>query len=57
MTLLSIVQEVANSVGITEPSFVINNPNPQAEQLLALVNREGKSLVQVYDWESLTPGS
>ena len=54
MTLLTIVQEVANSVGLTEPSSVINNSNPQAEQLLSLASREGKSLVQAYDWEALT---
>jgi len=44
MTLLTIVQNACNELGISEPSTVIGNTNQQIKQLLSLSNREGKTL-------------
>lgn len=55
MTLLTIVQNACNELGISAPSTVIGNADSQVKQLLALSNREGKSLAaRNYEgWEEL----
>lgn len=42
MTLLTIVQDAMNELGLTAPGTVIGNTDPQIVQFLALANREGK---------------
>lgn len=54
MTLLSICQDVANEVGIAEPSTVVGSTDPNAKRLLALANRGGKALAQRFPWQELT---
>lgn len=44
MSLLTIVQEAADEIGVQRPTSVIGNTNDQVRQLLALCNREGKTL-------------
>lgn len=41
-TLLTLVSDACNELGITAPSSVIGNTDPQIIQLLALANREGR---------------
>ena len=53
MTLLVIIQDVCNAVGIEQPSSVIGNTEQNITQLLQLANLEGKLLADSYDWQSL----
>lgn len=55
MTLLTIVQNACDEIGISKPSTVIGNSDSQIVQLLALSNREGKALAsRSYEgWEEL----
>ena len=54
MSLLSIVQNAADEVGVGQPTAVIGSTDPTAIQMLALCNRHGQHLVERYDWEILT---
>lgn len=51
MTLLSLLQDVSDELGIPRPGSVMDNADVTVRQLLALANREGKSLVQRYPWQ------
>lgn len=53
MTLLTIVQDACNEVGVTAPSTVVTNSDQTITQMLALANRGGKSLAQRYPWQEL----
>ena len=53
MTLLTICQDAANEIGVPSPSAVIGSVDTTVIQLLAAANREGKSLVSGYDWQTL----
>lgn len=44
-TLLQMMQDVCNEVGIPQPSVVVSSPDQQVRQLLALANREGREQV------------
>lgn len=44
MSLLTIIQNACDTIGISKPTTVIGNTNQQVVQLLALANREGKDL-------------
>lgn len=44
LTLLQIITNACNELGITAPSSVVGNTDPQITQLLALANREGREL-------------
>jgi len=41
-TLLELVQQVTGELGVSRPTLVIGNNDPQIIQLLALVNRLGR---------------
>lgn len=41
-TLLQLIQQTANELGIPEPSLIISGQDDTSKQLLALANREGK---------------
>jgi hypothetical protein len=43
-TLLSIIQDACDTIGIAKPSNVIGNTNQKIVQLLAIANREGRDL-------------
>jgi len=44
MTLLTIVQNACDEIGLPQPSAVVGINNPQTRQLLALSNRDGRIL-------------
>jgi len=46
LTLLQIIQNVCNELGLTAPTQVIGNSDRQIIQLLALANREGQEFFQ-----------
>lgn len=52
-TLLTMVQNACDEIGITSPASVISNSDPQIKQILALANREGN---EVYDYGTRTGG-
>lgn len=54
MTMLSIIQDVADRMGIPRPASVISSNDTQVRQLLALLNEEGCELSKRGDWQSLT---
>ena len=41
-TLLDLIQQAADEIGIPQPSAIIGQVDDQSRQLLALANREGK---------------
>lgn len=47
MTLLSIVQDGALSLGLTKPLVVINSTDQQTQELLAALNNEGQALTRM----------
>lgn len=54
MTLLTIVQDAADVIGLPRPSSVIGSTDQQVRTLLALANREGKELAKRGDgWQAL----
>lgn len=59
MSLLTIVQDACDRIGITRPSTVVGSTDAQVIQLLALLNKEGKELATgmsvgvSYDWQAL----
>ena len=52
-TLLALLQQVTDELGITRPNTVISNSDAQIRQLLALSNKVGKDLVREYEWRRL----
>lgn len=52
-TLLEIVAQVCNEIGITEPSAVVTSTDEQIKQLYALSNRVGLDLVRDYEWRRI----
>lgn len=50
MTLLVLIRDAADIVGLPRPRAVVSSADTQVRQLLALANREGKSLAQRHDW-------
>jgi len=54
MSLLTIVQGAAAELKLVKPATVIGSTDPNAPQLLALANKEGKELARRFDWQVLT---
>lgn len=53
-TLLSICQDALKDVGSFEvPSTIANNSNETAELVLSLLNRLGRRLTLIHDWQAL----
>ena len=46
MTLLSIVQDAADEIGVEQPASVAGNADPLAQKFFRLVNKCGKSLMK-----------
>lgn len=53
MTLLELIQDVADLLGIPRPSTVVGSTDAGVRQLLQLANREGRELSSRYPWQSL----
>lgn len=53
MTMLSMIQQAAQRIGIVSPNAVVSSSDPQIMQLLTLLNQEGESLSERYAWQSL----
>lgn len=49
-TLLQLVSDVSQEVGITAPNAVTTSSDTQVLQLAALYNRLGQDLIQEYEW-------
>ena len=54
MTILSVVQDVSNELGLPTVSTVIGNTDLTVTQLLATTKRSIKEARQLYDWPQLT---
>ncbi len=52
MTLLTIVEDVAEDLGMTIPTTVVGNTDKKIIQILQLAQREGKALAHRYSWEA-----
>lgn len=52
-TLLQLIQQVSDELGINRPSLVIGTTDPQTRQMLALLNRLGKDLCRQNQWQRL----
>lgn len=52
-TLLQMVQDTAAELGLTPPSAVVTSTSAQDVQLLSLMNRCGRILLQAQDWSQL----
>jgi len=53
MSLLTIIQNVADAIAIPRPTAVISSTSQQVRQLLSLANREGIALAKRHDWQNL----
>ena len=53
-TMLQLVQQVTNELGIPTPTFVAGNTNQDTVQILALMNATGYELMRRADWRELT---
>jgi hypothetical protein len=53
MSLLTICQNAADEVGITQPSSVVGNTNTEAQKLLRYANKIGNRLMKKVPWETL----
>lgn len=52
-TLLQLLQQVTDELGVTRPSTVISNTDPAIRQFLALANKVGKDLVREFEWRRI----
>jgi hypothetical protein len=54
MTLLSVVKDACDRLGITRPSVAYTSSDQQILQLLGLAQQEGKELAKRHAWQKLT---
>ena len=54
MSLLTLIQNATDRVGIVRPSTVIGSSDQQVRQLLGLAQQEGKELARRHPWQILT---
>lgn len=52
-TLLQLVNQVQDEIGLTRSSSVIGNTDQQVRQLLAFANKVGRDMVRDYEWRKL----
>ena len=52
MTLLSIVKDAADAIGLPRPTAVYSSTDQQVRTLLSLSNRGGKALLDRYPWSA-----
>jgi len=53
-TMLQLVQQVTNELGLTTPTQVASNTTQDVVQILALMNASGMELLRKADWRALT---
>lgn len=53
MTLLTITQDAADEIGITQPGSVVGNAAPEAQKLLRYANKVGNRLMKLVAWQVL----
>jgi hypothetical protein len=53
MTLLTLCQDVADEVGIKQPSSIVSGTSQDQRQLLRLADRAGRMIMTAHDWERL----
>jgi len=53
-TMLQLVQQVTNELGVPTPTAVAGNTNQDVTQILALMNASGYELLRKADWRELT---
>lgn len=53
MSLLSIVQDIADEAGLTRPSAAYGSTDPAIQQVVRVVNKVGKRLVTEAPWQAL----
>lgn len=53
-TMLELVQQVTNELGVTTPSVVAGNTNQDVTQILALMNACGYEFLRKHPWQALT---
>lgn len=53
MSLLSLVQDACEDLGINSPASVVGNTSDQIIQMLSIANREGRDLAKRYAWSQL----
>lgn len=53
MSLLTMIQGVAQDLGISSPTSVVGNPDTQVIQLLQMAQREGRDLASRYPWSKM----
>ena len=54
MSLLTILEDACDRIGLSRPTSVIGSSDHQVRQLLSLSNQVGKHLVGRHDWQRLT---
>jgi len=52
-TLLTIIQDVSDRIGLVRPSLVVGSSDPQVRSLLSLANQEGMDLMRRHAWQVL----
>lgn len=57
MSLLTLIQNTANSVGLTAPSVVVTSTDANVVTLLALANSSGKEMAKAYEWQEMMQDS
>lgn len=50
MTLLTLIQNSTDTIGLTRPSVVIASTDPNVRTLLALAQTEGRELLERFSW-------
>lgn len=53
MSLLTIIQNACDKIGITRPSVVLSSTDGNIRTMLAFANEEGQELVERYGWPEL----
>ena len=53
MTLLQIIQQAMEEMGLTKPNAVVSSADTTVTQFLALANGLGRRLVKAYAWQAL----
>lgn len=54
MTLLTLIQDTCDLIGLKRPPKVIDSTDDTVRQLLAIANEEGKSLLKSFNWQKRT---
>lgn len=53
-TLLTIIQDVSDRIGLPRPSIVVGSTDPQVRSLLSLANQDGMDIMRRHNWQVLT---